>query len=108
MFQLLFAYAKFAAAMAQLAQQVVKITEIMNTAKSTADGLKDKWTGDDADAFQNVMGSDVMPNMNKVINTVQDFGSRLNRAQERIRQADKQAKSMVGGLSDVFQKITSA
>ena len=107
MFQLLLAYAKFAAALAQLAQQVVKITEIMNNAKSTADGLKDKWTGDDADAFQNFIGSDVMPNMNKLVNTVQDFGNRLNRAQERIRQADNQAKSMVGGLADVFQKIAS-
>jgi len=107
MFQLLFAYAKFAAAMAQLGQQVVKITEIMNNAKSTADGLKDKWTGDDADAFQNVMGSDVMPNMNKVINTVTDFGNRLRRAEERIRRADQQAKSMVGQLSDVFSKISS-
>ena len=107
MFQLLFAYAKFAAAMAQLGQQVVKMTEIMNNAKSTADGLKDKWTGDDADAFQNVMGSDVMPNMNKVINTVTDFGNRLRRAEERIRRADQQAKSMVGQLSDVFSKISS-
>lgn len=107
MFQLLFAYAKFAAAMAQLGQQVVKMTEIMNNAKSTADGLKDKWTGDDADAFQNVMGTDVMPNMNKVISTVTDFGNRLRRAEERIRQADNQAKSMVGQLSDVFSKISS-
>ena len=107
MFQLLFAYAKFAAAMAQLAQQVVKITDIMNTAKSTADGLKDKWTGDDADAFQNVMSSDVMPGMNKLINTVQDFRGRLDRAQQRIQQADKQAKSMVGQLADVFGKIAA-
>jgi len=107
MFQLLFAYAKFAAALAQLAQQVVKITEIMNNANSTAQGLKDKWTGDDADAFQNVMSSDVMPGMNKLINTVQDFRGRLDRAQQRIQQADKQAKSMVGQLADVFGKIAA-
>jgi WXG100 family type VII secretion target len=104
---LLFAYAKFAAAMARLAQQIAKITEIMNNAKSMADGLKDKWTGDDADAFQNVIGSDVMPNMNNAINTVSDFRNRLQRASDRIQQADKQAKSMVGQLSDVFQKITN-
>jgi len=105
MFQLLFAYAKFAAAMAQLGQQVAKMTEIQNNAKSTADGLKDKWTGDDADAFQSTMGSDVLPNMGKAVQTLQDFGQRLNRAQERIRQADNQAKSMVGQLADVFGKI---
>jgi WXG100 family type VII secretion target len=104
---LLFAYAKFAAAMARLAQQIVKITEIMNNAKSTADGLKDKWTGDDADAFQNVMSSDVMPNMNKAIDTVTDFKNRLNQASERIQKADQQAKGMVGQLSDVFAKITN-
>jgi WXG100 family type VII secretion target len=104
---LFFAYALFAAAMAQLGVQIAKITEIMNNAKSTADGLKDKWTGDDADAFQSVMSSDVMPNMNKLINTVTDFSNRLKKAEERIRQADKQAKSMVGGLSDVFSKITN-
>lgn len=104
---LLFAYAKFAAAMARLAQQVVKITEIMNNAKSTADGLKDKWTGDDADAFQNVMSSDVMPNMNNTINTVNDFKNRLQRASERIQKADQQAKGMVGQLSDVFAKISN-
>lgn len=107
MFQLFFAYAKFAAAMAQLGQQIVKMTEIQQNAKSTADGLKDKWTGDDADAFQSVMGSDVLPGMGKLINTVQDFGNRLRKAEERIRQADKQAKSMVGQLSDVFSKISS-
>ena len=107
MFQLLFAYAKFAAALAQLAQQVAKITEIMNSANSEAQGLKDKWTGDDADAFQNVMSSDVMPGMNKLISTVQDFSNRLDRAQQRIQQADKQAKSMVGGLADVFGKIAA-
>lgn len=107
MFQLLIAYAKFAAAMAQLAQQVAKITEIQQNAKSTADGLKDKWTGDDADAFQNFIGSDVMPGMTKLINTVQDFGNRLRRAEERLRRADQQAKSMVGQLSEVFNKIAS-
>ncbi len=107
MFQLLIAYAKFAAALAQLGQQVAKITEIMNNANSEAQGLKDKWTGDDADAFQNVMSSDVMPGMNKLISTVQDFSNRLDRAQQRIQQADKQAKSMVGGLADVFQKIAA-
>ncbi len=104
---LLFAYAKFAAAMARLAAQIVKITEIMNNAKSMADGLKDKWTGDDADAFQNVIGSDVMPGMNSAINTVTDFKNRLQRASDRIQQADKQAKSMVGQLADVFQKIAA-
>lgn len=104
---LFFAYAKFAAAMARLMQQIAKMTEIMTNAKSTADGLKDKWTGDDADAFQNVMGSDVMPNMNKAIATVQDFHGRLNRAAERIQRADQQAKGMVGQLSDVFSKITN-
>jgi WXG100 family type VII secretion target len=105
MFQLLLAYAKFAAAMAQLGQQVVKITEIQSNAKSTADGLKDKWTGDDADAFQNVMSSDVMPGMSRLINTVTDFGNRLRQAEDRIRRADQQAKSMVGQLADVFSKI---
>lgn len=107
MFQLLFAYAKFAAAMAQLAQQVAKMTEIQQNAKSTADGLKDKWTGDDADAFQGFIGGEVMPGMSKAINTVQDFGNRLRRAEERIRRADQQAKSMVGGLAEVFAKIAS-
>jgi len=104
---LFFAYALFAEALGRLAQQVAKMTEIMNNAKSTADGLKDKWTGDDADAFQNFVSSDVMPNMNNAINIVQDFSNRLNRAQERIRQADNQAKGMVGQLSDVFSKISS-
>ena len=104
---LFFAYAKFAAALARLAQQIAKITEIMNNAKSTADGLKDKWTGDDADAFQNTMSSDVMPGMNRAISTVQDFSNRLNRAQERIQRADQQAKSLVGQLADVFGKISS-
>lgn len=107
MFQLVFAYAKFAAALAQLGQQVAKMTEIQQNAKSTADGLKDKWTGDDANAFQNVMSSDVMPGMTRLISTVQDFGNRLRRAEERIRRADQQAKSMVGQLSDVFAKITN-
>ena len=105
MFQLLIAYAKMAAALARLGQQVVKMTEIQTNAKSTADGLKDKWTGDDADAFQNVMESDVMPGMSRAINTVTDFGNRLQKAQDRITQADKQAKSMVGQLADVFNKI---
>jgi WXG100 family type VII secretion target len=104
---LFWAYAKFAAAMARLMQQIAKMTEIMNNAKSTADGLKDKWTGDDADAFQNTMGSDVMPNMNKAIATITDFHKRLNQAQERIQRADQQAKSMVGGLADVFSTITN-
>jgi WXG100 family type VII secretion target len=104
---LLFAYALFAEALARLAQQIAKMVEIMNTAKSTADNLKDKWTGDDADAFQNFVSSDIMPNMNTAISTVQDFSQRLNRAQDRIRQADNQAKSMVGQLSDVFSKITN-
>jgi WXG100 family type VII secretion target len=102
-----FAYALFAEALARLAQQIAKMVEIMNTAKSTADNLKDKWTGDDADAFQNFVSSDIMPNMNTAISTVQDFSQRLNRAQDRIRQADNQAKSMVGQLSDVFSKITN-
>ena len=105
MFQLVLAYAKFAAALAQLGQQVAKITEIQSNAKSTADGLKDKWTGDDADAFQNVMSSDVMPGMSRLINTVTDFGNRLRQAEDRIRRADQQAKSMVGQLADVFGKI---
>ena len=104
---LFWAYAKFAAAMARLVQQIAKITEIMNNAKSTAVGLKDKWTGDDADAFLNTIGTDVMPNMNRAISTIQDFHGRLNRAQERIQRADQQAKSMVGQLSDVFSKITN-
>lgn len=107
MFQLVLAYAKFAAAMARLGQQVAKMADIQQQAKSTADGLKDKWTGDDADAFQNFIGSDVMPGMTKLISTVQDFGQRLNRASERIQRADQQAKSMVGQLSDVFSKITN-
>jgi len=107
MFQLVFAYAKFAAALAQLAQQIAKMTEIQQNAKSTADGLRDKWTGDDANAFQGFIGNDVMPGMSKLINTVQDFRNRLNRAEERIRRADQQAKSMVGGLSEVFGKIVS-
>ncbi len=104
---LFFAYALFAQAMARLAQQVAKITEIMNQAKSTADGLKDKWTGEDADAFQNSISSDVMPGMNSAINTVSDFRNRLQRASERIQRADQQAKSMVGQLADVFQKIAA-
>ena len=105
MFQLVLAYAKFASALAQLGQQVAKISEIQSNAKSTADGLKDKWTGADADAFQGVMGSDVMPGMSRLINTVTDFGNRLRPAEDRIRRADQQAKSMVGQLADVFSKI---
>jgi WXG100 family type VII secretion target len=105
---LFFAYALFSQAMARLGQQIAKIAEIMNNAKSMADGLKDKWTGDDADAFQNVIASDVMPNMNSVINTVTDFQGRLNRAADRIRQADKQAQGMVGQLADVFSKIAAS
>lgn len=104
---LFFAYALFSAAMARLAQQVAKITEIMNQAKSTADGLKDKWTGEDADAFQSSIAGDVMPGMNSAINTVTDFRNRLQRAAERIQRADQQAKSMVGQLADVFQKIAA-
>jgi hypothetical protein len=49
-----------------------------------------------------------MPGMNKAVSTMQDWQSRLNRAQDRMRQADNAGKQLVNGLAGVFGKITSS
>jgi uncharacterized protein YukE len=102
------AYAIFNTAMAQLAQQVQKMNEIMENAKKTADGLKSDWTGNDYDAFDAYVKNNLVPGLNKAISIMQDWHSRLGRAQDRMRQADNAGKQLVGGLASVFGKITSS
>ena len=103
-----FAYAIFAAAMTRLGQQIQKMNEIMENAKKTADGLKSDWTGNDYDAFDAYVKNNLMPGMNKAVSTMQDWQSRLGRAQDRMRQADNAGKQLVGGLAGVFGKITGS
>lgn len=103
-----FAYAIFAAAMTRLGQQIQKMNEIMENAKKTADGLKSDWTGNDYDAFDAYVKNNLMPGLNKAVSTMQDWQSRLNRAQDRMRQADNAGKQLVGGLASVFSKITGS
>jgi uncharacterized protein YukE len=102
------AYAIFAEAMAQLAQQIQKMNEIMENAKKTANGLKSDWTGNDYDAFDGYVQNNLVPGMNTAIATMQDWHSRLGRAQDRMRQADTAGKQVASGLADVFGKITSS
>jgi len=102
---LFLAYAIMAEALAQLAQQVQAMQQVQDQAHQTADGLKDKWTGDDADQFQQVVASDVLPNMGNLIGTVTGFGQQLQQAQDRITQADNEAKSAVDQLQGIFSQI---
>jgi uncharacterized protein YukE len=101
------AYAIFNAAMVRLGQQIQKMNEIMENAKKTADGLKSDWTGNDYDAFDGYVKNNLVPGMNTAIATMQDWHSRLGRAQDRMRQADTAGKQLVSGLSGVFSKIAS-
>lgn len=90
---------------ADIAKQVNALRENLQQAKDTAAGLKDKWTGDDADAFQAEMGNNVTPKMEQVISTVDDFGKRIGQAQARMQQADQQARQKVEGLASIFKGI---
>lgn len=91
--------------MADIAKQVNNLRENLQQAKDTAAGLKDKWTGEDADAFQTEMGNNVTPKMEQVIATVDDFGKRIGQAQQRMQQADQQARQKVDALEGVFKGI---
>jgi uncharacterized protein YukE len=81
---LFLAYGIMAEALAQLAQQVEAIWQVQDQAHQTADDLKAKWTGDDADQFQQVVANDVLPKMEQLISTVISFGQQLQQVQDRI------------------------
>jgi len=91
--------------MADISQQINKLRDIKQQATDTANGLKDKWTGDDADALQNEMGTNVGPKMEQVISTIDDFNKRIGQAQQRMQQADQQAKGKISELLGVFKGI---
>lgn len=90
---------------ADIAQQINKLREIKQQGQDTANGLKDKWTGDDADAFQAEMGGNVAQKMEQLISTVDDFNKRIGQAQQRMQQADQQARQKIDQLEGVFKGI---
>jgi WXG100 family type VII secretion target len=105
MFQLILAYKLLAEAVAEIGRQVQAINDVMQNSRQTAEGLKDKWTGDDADSFQAEIAGGVTPKMGQLAGTCSDFINRINQAQERMRRADQEAKSAVDQLEGVFRSI---
>lgn len=102
---LVIAYALYAQALAQLAQQVQKITQIQQEAKQTIDKLGQTWIGIDYDACKAKFQGGLFPGLSSLINTAQDFISRLNKALDRMKQAEQQATQAVQSLVDVFNAI---
>jgi len=102
---LFLAYAIMAEALAQLAQQIQAMQQVSDDANQTAQGLKDKWTGDDADAFQQVVSSDIIPGLGNLISMATGFSQGLQQAQDIITQADNTANQAIQGLSDIINAI---
>ena len=102
---LFLAYAIMAEALAQLAQQIQAMQQVTDDANQTAQGLKDKWTGDDADKFQEVVQQDIIPGLGNMISIATGFSNGLQQAQEIITQADNTANQAIGELQDVFNSI---
>jgi len=103
----IFAAIDFARGMAILVQQAAKMVEIYQKAKQVAQGLsEDKWKGADQQAFQAEMGGNILPAVQNVIDTANEFKNRIEKAKERMDQAEQQAKSLVQNLSQAFQAIS--
>jgi uncharacterized protein YukE len=102
---LFLAYAIMAEALAQLAQQIQAMQQVSDEANQTAQGLKDKWTGDDSDKFQEVVQQDIIPGLGNMIGIATGFSNGLQQAQEIITQADNTANQAIGELQSVFSSI---
>lgn len=103
---LIIAAIEFARGMAILVQQIAKMVEIYQKAKQVAQGLsEDKWMGEDQKAFQAEMGGNVLPGVQNVIDTANEFKNRIEKAKARMDQAEAQAKSLVQNLGQVFSAI---
>ncbi len=63
------------------------------------------WKGDGATRFVNEMTSDVIPALVNIADVNMNFGSQIEKALERMDQAEQAAKNQVQPLFDLFSNI---
>ena len=63
------------------------------------------WKGDGATRFVNEMTSDVIPALVNIADVNMNFGSQIEKALERMDQAEQAAKNQVQPLYDLFSNI---
>ena len=97
--------AKVAMVQQDLERQERSIRDIEQEAREIARSLQDRWTGDDADAFQAEMANDASPKLLELAATVADLNAGLGKAVERIREADRTALRL---LADLLERQSRA
>lgn len=65
------------------------------------------WVGKGADAFVQEVSSMMMPNVNKIAETIVKTQKNIQHACDVMDRCDKQVRSKVNGLSDVFSQIAN-
>jgi hypothetical protein len=88
-----------------IGRQAQALLDVEQEAREIAAGLKDKWTGEDADAFQAEIVGDVTPKLQELVATVKESVVKVDKAKERILQADQAARSRVEALTQQFSGI---
>jgi uncharacterized protein YukE len=91
----------------QIKQQVNMIQNMVTSPLRTivSEVTGGMWKGDGADRFVNEMTSEVIPALTNIANVNMSFGNQIEKALDRMDQAEQTAKNLVNPLHDLFSKI---
>jgi hypothetical protein len=91
--------------MAGIKQQQQIASQLLDTIKSYPPKILSVWVGNDANEFAADVGRKVVPAMIELIAAIGGMNLNLTKAQDIVRQADSQVKSLASGLGDLFGQI---
>lgn len=63
------------------------------------------WRGQGADAFAAEINSEVLPNIQRIMESITTINSNINFATDTIDRADEQVRSTVDSLADTFGSV---
>jgi uncharacterized protein YukE len=91
--------------MAGIKQQQQIASQLNDTIKGYIPKVQSVWVGQDATEFGNDVMRKLVPAMLELIAAIGGMNLNLTKAQDIVRQADNQVKSLASGLGDLFGGI---
>lgn len=79
--------------------------DVAGQIKSYIPMVKEAWRGGDELAFEEDVQNRLLPAIEELIQAISGFGGGLTKALDLINQKDRQTKSLVDGLGDIFGGI---
>jgi len=98
-------FADVANVMAGIKQQQQIASQLLDTIKGYVPKVQAVWVGQDATEFGNDVMRKLVPAMMELIAAIGGMNLNLTKAQDIVRQADNQVKSLASQIGDLFGGI---